>query len=102
MPAWSEAIGIVSPVGLMVFLLGAFSKPSLCRRQPLLREAIRRRVSRYVLRVRDFENLQYGIVDVVCFVQRTLRVPPRDLAVHVDDAPGVGDVVRRVKNSEPL
>ena len=75
---------------------------SLGRRQALLREAIRGCVRRNVLLVGDLEHFEYGIVDVVRFVQRALRIPARNLAKDVDDTTGVGNVVRRVQNPEAL
>src|SRR6185369_3716392 len=43
-------------------------------------------------------NFANGVVDLVGFAEGTCRRPSGELAVHVDYATGVGDIVRRVED----
>src|SRR6185437_16985377 len=63
-----------------------------------LGEPVGRAIRRNPIRTGDLEDAEYGVIDLVRLAERTLGIPSSQLAVHVDHAAGVGNVVRRVQD----
>src|SRR5690606_29586239 len=70
--------------------------------QPLPRKPVRCEVRWNALLLRDLEHGEHGVIDLVGLSQCALLVPVAELAVHVDHAAGVGNVVRSIENPAAL
>src|SRR5690348_14441533 len=68
------------------------------RMNALFGETVGGEVRRDPLLLRNCEYTQHGVVDLVGLAEGTRRGPAGKLAVNVDHATGVGDVVRCVEN----
>ena len=66
---------------------------------PTLRHLVRRWMCRKPLGPRQFENPEKGAVDLTRLTLAALGGPAIELAIHVDEAARVDDVVRRVQGA---